>query len=223
MSSDNVPDNLKQRLKESYDAIAPMYNEWTIPHSQQRLKYLDQLITLLAGQPTGPISILELGCGSGIPVTEKLLSCDGYEVTANDLSTAQIDVARENLETHKERLTLIEGDMTALTFADASFDAVIGMYSIIHLPRAEQEEIFAKITKWLKPQGYLLANFGEKASEGQVSEKWIAEKGWVYWSGFGVDETLSKIKAAGMDIIVSEVSKDVVDASSFLWVIAQKR
>jgi ubiquinone/menaquinone biosynthesis C-methylase UbiE len=221
MSLETVPDNLKQRIKNSYDAIAPKFNAWTIPHSQQRLHYLDKLLHLLGDIQSRPVSVLELGCGCGIPVTQKLLSHDNFFVTANDLSTTQIQAARDNLQAYEDRTKLIEGDMAALTFPDATFDAVVGMYSLIHLPRAEQAELIAKISKWLKPGGCLLANFSEEVAEGVVYERWLSDEGWVYWSGWGAEQTLAEVASAGLKIVVGEILKDVVDAS-FIWVIARK-
>lgn len=221
MSDDQVPENLKQRLKDSYDAIATEYNAWAVPHSGLRLQYLDKLLAMIDSDSTSPKSVLELGCGCGIPVTRNLLSRGDFQVTANDLSSAQIKVTRENLVEYKDNLNLIEGDMTLLKFDEESFDMVVGMYSLIHLPRAEQEETIQKIARWLKPGGYLLANFSKEAMEGAVQERWLADKGWMYWSGFGTEKTKAKISEAGLEVVMAEVSKDVVD-SSFLWVIARK-
>ena len=50
-------------------------------------------------------------------------------VTGNDLSTAQLDLARKNLAGYEDRLTLVEGDMLGLAFPAGTFDAVTGFYS----------------------------------------------------------------------------------------------
>jgi ubiquinone/menaquinone biosynthesis C-methylase UbiE len=50
-------------------------------------------------------------------------------VTGNDLSTAQLDLARKNLAGYEDRLTLVEGDMLGLGFEGETFDAVTGFYS----------------------------------------------------------------------------------------------
>ncbi|KAK9797686.1 putative Methyltransferase [Seiridium cardinale] len=222
MASNNseIPVNLKQRMMESYDAIAPEYNEWTTTHSEQRMQYLGKLLGLLDEKPSSQVSVLELGCGGGLPVTQKLLDHANFHVTANDLSGVQIDVARKNLASDADRLELVQGDMTELDFPNGSFDAVIGMYSLIHLPRSEQREVMIKIAKWLKPGGYLLANFSETAMEGKVLDKWLTEKGWGYWSGYGAEETIAKAKETGLHIVLDEVAKDSVDDVSFLWLIA---
>jgi ubiquinone/menaquinone biosynthesis C-methylase UbiE len=222
------PSNVKERLKASYDAMAPTYNEWTIPHSKQRIEYLEKALAHLLPEPQpSNLSFLELGCGCGLPITQKLLSYPGAKVIANDLSDTQVSLARANLisspsDEAAQRLELVQGDMTALSFADASFDLVVGFYSIIHLPRAEQAVLFGRIARWLKPGGYFVANFAKEELEAAVMEKWLGdEKGWMYWSAWGDEKTLEKLKTAGFEVVVADVVDDVVDAS-FLWVIAKR-
>lgn len=41
------PENLKLRIRESYNAIAPSYNQWTLMHRGQRTDYTIKLIALL--------------------------------------------------------------------------------------------------------------------------------------------------------------------------------
>ena len=226
------PADLKSRLKASYDAIAPRYNEWTIPHSTTRLRYLDQLLghlppTPSSSSPSTPVSVLELGCGSGLPVTQKLLSHPHFSVTANDLSSAQLALARASLQPDPcgpahGRLTLLEGDMLALDFTPATFDAVVAMYSIIHLPRAEQVEMLRKIAAWLKPGGWVLANFAAEEMAGWEMRNWLGEeKGWMFWSGWGSGGTVEKVRGVGLEVVVQEILEDEVDAK-FLWILARK-
>ncbi|KAI0478065.1 S-adenosyl-L-methionine-dependent methyltransferase [Xylaria cf. heliscus] len=222
-----MPENVKDRLKASYDAMASTYNEWTIPHSKQRLEYLEKALEHL-NQSKRPeeLSFLELGCGCGLPVTKRLLSHPGAKVTANDLSDTQIDLARVNLtqgpnDEVAKRLELIQGDMNSLSFPDGSFDLVAAFYSIIHLPRPEQTALIGRIAKWLKPGGFFVANFSRDEKESAVAEKWLDDEGWMYWSAWGKEKTLGQMKDAGFDVIVADTADDVVDESSFLWVVAK--
>jgi ubiquinone/menaquinone biosynthesis C-methylase UbiE len=218
-----VPENLKERLKASYDAIAQKYNKWTIPHSAQRVEYLEKALAYLESPEQKDLAFLELGCGCGLPVTQKLLSYSEARVIANDLSDTQIALARKNLAHGPEdgRLQLISGDMNSLTYPSESFDLIVGFYSLIHLPRVEQVELLGRIAKWLKPGGYFVANFSKEEMDSVVMEKWLDDKGWMFWSGWGEEKTLEKVKQAGLEIVVANVAEDVVD-TSFLWVIARR-
>lgn len=114
--------------------------------------------------------------------------------------------------------------MLALDFAPESFDAVVGMYSIIHLPREEQVEMLKKIVGWLKPGGWLFANFGAADLEAAEAKNWLGEeKGWMFWSGWGAEGTLEKIREVGLEVVVNEIKVDEDEvAVKFLWVLAKK-
>jgi len=220
-----VSEDLKLRLKDSYDIIAPTYNDWTIQQSGFRIEYLEKLLEkLLTLKPlSGQMSlVLELGCGCGLPVTDRLLTTADVFVTANDLSTTQIKLAKESLAKHgTDRVTFVEGDMMGLEFSEGSFDAIVGMYSIIHLPRDEQTEMIRRIAKWLKPGGLMLVNFSAEDMPEAIMDNWLHDKGWMYWSGWGTEGTLARIKEAGLEIILQDEINDLVDAK-FLWVLAKK-
>ncbi|KAF2003760.1 methyltransferase domain-containing protein [Amniculicola lignicola CBS 123094] len=231
MSTQPIPPDLKARLKDSYDAIAPQYNKTFTPISDPlRLKYLSTLLAELkpSTNPTSsPQKVLELGCGAGLPITKALLDHPSptLHLTSNDLSSTQITLARENLAAYEEaaRLDLVQGDMLALSFPPSTFTAVLAFYSIIHLPRSEQPLLLSKIHDWLEPGGLFLANFSAEDMEEGVVDEWLGlEKGWMFWSGWGVEGSVGMVEKAGFEILVREVSRDVVDAD-FVWVLARKK
>jgi SAM-dependent methyltransferase len=216
-----VPENLKARLKTSYDLIAKTYNEWTTYNSSIRLTYLDHLLDLLPStsvEPnTTPLRALELGCGAGIPITSTLLSSPRgipFHVTANDLSSTQITLGKEKLGDDPEKVKWIQGDMTLLEFEENTFDVVIALYSLIHLPREEQKVMMGKIYKFLKPGGVMSGGRGGGGGGG----------GGGGWSGRGggAEGSLEMVKGVGVEVVKGEVSPgDGVDAS-FLWVVGRK-
>lgn len=221
-----LPPNLKSRIKATYDEIGPAYNSMTIYNPLRRLDYVSKLKSHLLSHPhftshppsaTNPIRVLELGSGAGVPVTEALIKDGRFHVTANDISTTQIMLGRA-LCGGTGRVRWVEADMVELQFADGSFDGVMGLYSLIHLPREEQTVMFGRIRRWLRPGGYALLNFAAYDIEGTEMDKWYSEKGWMFWSGWGLDGTVRRIEEAGLRVVFSEVAED---DQPFLWVIAQ--
>lgn len=58
-------EDMKARLKSSYDAIADTYNaEFTTPDDPVRLHYLNTLLEHLPKDAQQTASVLELGCGA---------------------------------------------------------------------------------------------------------------------------------------------------------------
>ncbi|KAJ6624784.1 S-adenosyl-L-methionine-dependent methyltransferase [Mycena sp. CBHHK59/15] len=127
---------LKSHIASTYNAIAPQYNAWTASHHNFRLDYLNRLLPHL---PSSGARILELGAGAGDPGTALLASLPGAHIVANDISSAQLSLLRTRLasEISASKVETREGDMMGLAFADGELDAVVGLYSIIHLPREE--------------------------------------------------------------------------------------
>ncbi|TLS30190.1 hypothetical protein PpBr36_03862 [Pyricularia pennisetigena] len=221
-----VPQDLKARIKQSYDVISETYADWTKDHADVKLEFVNKLIDLIPGRPDAKLSILELGAGAATPVTEHVLATlPSARVTANDMSSSQVAAGKANLQKlgfGPNRVEWREGDMMALRFPAGTFDATLAFYSIIHLPSDEQRVIMARIFDWLRPGSYLLANFPETALGDAVTQKWLDhEKGWMYWSGLGAEETLRSLKAVGFEIVVEELRREH-EHSVFLWVIARK-
>lgn len=118
----------------------------------------------------------------------------GLKVTRNDISAAQISLARE----HIPQATLIQGDMLGLDDAAASFDAMLGFYSI---PKEEQALVIEKTKGWLKPGGWLLCNFH---IEGDVTRE-----GWIE------PDIKNKKKSSGLGV---EGTRDIFrQGSNFSW------
>jgi len=69
-------------------------------------------------------SVLDLGCGCGIPVARSLAT-HGYAVTGVDFSEVQIDRARRLVPS----ATFLHADATRVDFAAASFDAIVCLSS----------------------------------------------------------------------------------------------
>lgn len=222
-SSSAVPENLKARLRDSYDAIAEAYTSWSTNAAAIRLSYLDRLLGLLSPSHR---DILELGCGAGIPTTESLLSHGpDFRITANDLSAAQIELGRRRLEQvcsgDAGRVSWVQGDMMGLDLPGASFDVVLGFYCIQHLPRDEQAVMLRRVAAWLRPGGYMLLNFPAEESEDVIMTGWMGEKGWVYYSGWGADKYRQLLREAGLRLVLDEVRQDNVKAE-FMWVLAKR-
>jgi ubiquinone/menaquinone biosynthesis C-methylase UbiE len=180
------------------------------------MAYIADLIEKL---PTDA-NVLELGCGAGVPATQVLIE-HGLNVTGNDISAAQIALARE----HIPKATLIQGDMLTLDFAPGSFDAVLGFYSIFHLPKEEQTLMIEKIKGWLKPGGWLLCNF--QFEEGDVTrEGWFEPEVTMFASGLGVEGTrdIFRKKVPGFKLIVDKVDVEKVGRfeERFHWIMALK-
>jgi cyclopropane fatty-acyl-phospholipid synthase-like methyltransferase len=109
----------------------------------------------LAGLLPGGARVLDLGCGNGLPATRELTS-HGFLVAGADISAVQLRRARRLVPS----AALVQADMADLRLRPTCLDAVVSFYALIHVPLADQQDLFGRIASWLRPGGYLLAITG---------------------------------------------------------------
>ncbi len=203
----------KQIVAQGYDKIAEQHHWWAgHTRAEERQRYTDFLLEQV---PAGG-SVLELGCGVGLP-TARILA-QRFQVTGVDLSARHIALARQNVPD----ATFLQADMTALSFPQASFDAVVGFYSIIHVPREEQPGLLRDIAGWLKPGGLFVAAMGTSDVEQDILPDWMGAP--MYWSHFDSETNRRLVLEAELQIIraTEETAPEDGVPITFLWVVAQK-
>ncbi len=199
-------------MEQGYDRIAEAYTIARVEMREANREYLALLVDRL---PVGA-NVLDLGCGSGIPVTEFLSR--RYDVTGVDISHRQVERARDLVP----RATFLKQDMTRASFPDETFDAIVSFYAIIHVPRAEHRELFQRIHRMLKRRGLLLVTLASDAWEG------IEEHGdfgvEMYWSHFGPAEYRSMLSNVGFEILRSAIQSEEFqgETEENLYLLAEK-
>jgi SAM-dependent methyltransferase len=242
-TNDSSVSDPKALVERGYDAIAPEYLSWVTTHTSPQSKYFAKLLALLppATASSPPPRILELGCGAGVPSTRTFVQ-RGYRVVANDISTAQIELARK----HTSREGYLEGasdadraaavapeawqepelrkvDMMGLTLEDGSVDAVAAFHSIIHLPRDEQGEMLKRAFRWMRPGGHLLVNMCDQEMKEHVMPGWLGAD--MYWSSYDAKKNLEFVREAGFELIETSVEHEFEEKDTetkFLWILAKK-
>ena len=120
--------------------VARAYADGFARASEQHVPHLVRAVG--AGPGT---RALDLCCGHGI-VAEGLAKA-GAAVTALDFSPAMLAMARERVP----NATVVEGDATALPFADATFDAVTIGLGVPHMARPDR--VLREARRVLAPGG----------------------------------------------------------------------
>lgn len=210
-----MSEDTRQIVESGYDKMAEAYLSTKNTEDPTTLLALEELASAL---PAGA-TVLDLGCGAGVPAT-RWLSERGYAVTGVDFSVKQLDLARRLVP----GATFIRADMIELDFSPDSFDAVVALHSIIHVPREEHPAMLAKIQTWLKPRGALLATLTMTDFDGENSD-W---EGWgaaMRWSHYDRDVNEKMLGKAGFEISYAEprTGGGTGDTEeTWLWVLARK-
>ena len=136
--------------QQHYDRIAETYAEnLTYPHTLEYMSYLDD--ALRAAVDTEKLGCCaEICCGTGeaFALFDQTIA-RGIGV---DVSISMLRIARQSFD--NSQLFFIQGDATRLPLLDNSFDSVIMLGGIHHVP--DREALFAQIFRVLKPGGVFI-------------------------------------------------------------------
>ncbi|KAI0403723.1 methyltransferase [Xylaria palmicola] len=213
----DVPEGI---VEYAYDHISEWYLQWVESQNSPRERYARKLLEALPPSP----SILELGCGPGVPILQLLLD-QGARVVANDISRKQIEMAKARFP----QAELVAGDMTALTFEPESFHGAISFYTLFHLPRSKLRDMLTKIHSWLKPNGVFVLNLAV-VDEEEIHGEFFGYG--MFWSSYDVDGNQALLREIGFDLLQVDVlqagdgklEEDDPDfGAEFMWVVARKK
>lgn len=156
-----------------------------------------QLDLLEACLPDGA-QVLDIGCGAGVPVTQRL--AERFQVTGVDISVEQVKRARMNVPS----AVFLHGDIMQVDFLPVSFDAVVSYYAIFHLPREEHPALLRKIHGWLKPGGYLLATLSSDPESSYTEDDFFGVR--MYWSNLELQAYYRLLEEIGFILLETTVA-----------------
>jgi SAM-dependent methyltransferase len=127
-------------------------DEWLLLATGVDPDRTEREVSFLAEQLPPEAHVLDLACGTGriaIP-----LAARGFTVAGLDISERALAVAREG----GPELDLRHGDMRELPWPDATFDAVINLWTAFGYfeTRADDERAVAEVARVLRPGGVFL-------------------------------------------------------------------
>ena len=133
---------MSSNIENDFDKIAGLkQNKWD--HNSHYYKFLLRRIGKRRSNS------LEIGCGSGEFC--KLLALQSERVIGIDLSPKMIEKARENAS--NSSISFINRDITECNYAKGSFDCIVSIATMHHLP---YKAVLEKARKWLRSDGIIL-------------------------------------------------------------------
>jgi 2-polyprenyl-3-methyl-5-hydroxy-6-metoxy-1,4-benzoquinol methylase len=178
---------LSNIVESGYDRIAEIYNKKR-RHSWSNRKELEDFARRL---PKGG-KVLDAGCGAGYAA--RSLSMRGFAVTGIDVSTKMLELAEQKAP----KATLLKMDMRKMKFPPKSFDGVVSLYAIIHVPRRSHRRVLTEFREFLKPNGLLLICTGWGDYVG-TEDNWLGTGTKMSWSHFDKETNLKMIKQTGSE------------------------
>ncbi len=193
--------------KLSYNKIA---DQWTDSRNRSSLS---QLVLNFAASIKPNSKVLDIGCGTGYPITT-FLAESGFTVTGIDLSDSLLQKA---VERNIPNTTLHLCDFFDFEPSER-FDGIIAFDSFFHFRKDKQVEIYSRVANWMNLGGYLLFTHGNK--EGEISGEMFGET--FYYSCLNTQTVHELLFDSGFEIVSSWEYYTEQDMARDLVLLARK-
>ncbi|HBN84674.1 MAG TPA: hypothetical protein DDZ89_12595 [Clostridiales bacterium] len=107
-----------------------------------------------------PISILDIGCGTGIELNYIWEKAPNAHITCIDLSRKMLNILLEHHQDKVEQITAIQASYLSWEYPESTFDMVVSSMTMHHFWQDEKVEIYKKIYSTLREGGvYIESDF----------------------------------------------------------------
>ena len=182
-------------VRAGYDAISFAYRHADGQGSPSELVPTDQYhgwIAELSELLDHGDRVLDLGCGAGVPASRSLVE-RGFRVTGVDISAVQIERATQLVpEGH-----FLQADMATWDAEPHTFEAIVSLYALIHVPLEDQRRLIPRLARWLVPGGVLLVIVGHEQWTG--TEEYLGAE--MFWDHADVETYKRWLQEAGFEIV----------------------
>lgn len=123
------------------------------PSATARLNFIREIVESIS---TEHATVADLGCGSGVILSEILMMKPRWMGHGLDISKASVSYARR-LAAHKrvaERADFRTGNIASLPYRDESLDLIVASEILEHMP--EPEKVVKEMKRVLRPRGKLI-------------------------------------------------------------------
>ncbi|MGW4772889.1 class I SAM-dependent methyltransferase [Nocardia sp. NPDC004278] len=205
-----IEEDPKELVRRGYNALSDRYDEAFRGGTKYEawLRELDRHV-VAAG------TVLDLGCGSGMPVA-RTLAGSGRRVIGVDISDVQIDKARALVPTAE----FICADAATIHFEPGSFDAVVCLYALIHMPLDEQSLLLTRIAEWLRPNGWFVTTTGHDSWTG-IDPNWLGGDATMWWSQADAATYRSWLTQAGLTVVGEEFVPEGTSGHTLFWTVKE--
>lgn len=183
-----------QFVQKLFDERAPVYDEWVRGFWTAYADRIDREVGRVVSQRRGPISWLDVGCGTASRLKRLLEGAPRRKfsrLAACDLSWGMVEEARKNLSGKKAGL--FQGNAACLPLRSEAFDLASMLYAVLGcLPSGrERRGALAECARTLRPGGVAIVDvlsrqhqfYRERPEVFQKARAYKKERGWAWEEG----------------------------------------
>jgi len=139
-----------KKTEEFYDKLSSQYTEAIrkiVPRYEEMLSTLFRYLP----QDFTPLTVLELGCGTGNLTSGIVHLYPNSKLVAVDISG---DILSEcNNKLNNVSIQYVQENFSKLSFPEGSFDLIVSSIAIHHLVDNDKERLFQNVHRWLTQGG----------------------------------------------------------------------
>ena len=141
-----------EKMAEFFEARLHMYDE----HMLNDLEGAEHFYPFTADclPMESGVSVLDLGCGTGLELQEYFKINPTAKITGIDLSEGMLNALRKKFA--DKEITLIKGSYFDVPFGENLFDAAVSVESLHHFTKEEKIPLYKKLCSVLKENGYFI-------------------------------------------------------------------
>jgi len=147
--------NAAERMAEFFDRRAGSYDE----HMRQSVADFHAFYRSIAG-PIGrteePISVLDLGCGTGLELVPVFEKAPNARITGVDLSLKMLRKLSEKHKAKAGQITLVQASFLDFEIGVERWDYIVSVMAMHHLTPGEKLHLYRAIHAGLKPGGHYI-------------------------------------------------------------------
>ena len=148
-----------EEMKTFFDKRSKQYDDH-IRNSVASFRDIYALIADPIAATAEPVTILDIGCGTGLELEAVLRKAPNARITGIDLSPKMLECLREKYRDRLGQVTLVEGSYLEYPFSKNVYDYVISVMTLHHLLPDRKRAFYRNMRKALKHGGaYIEADY----------------------------------------------------------------
>lgn len=143
-----------ERMDEFFNNRAEGYEEHMMNNVEGSGEYYAETAKIIPEDKE--LSILDLGCGTGLEIDEILKRNPDVHITAIDMAEDMVNKIKEKHADKMEQINIIIDNYLEYRFDKDKFDVVVSVESLHHFSHEEKIKLYTKIFNSLKENGIFI-------------------------------------------------------------------
>lgn len=165
----NTPEQQKSAIHQDFNQKATVYADKYQTYTYDTRSYHLRNQLTLAWLGTKPQRVLEAGCGPAILTA--VLQQRGHRPVGIDLVEANLRAGQSRLANENPQPPLLAGDLTALPFANQTFDTIVSLGVLEYI--LGQQKALQEFHRVIGPQGTIILSLPNRQSLYRLWERYV--------------------------------------------------